>query len=73
MGTLCVMDRLPRELPAPHKDALLTLARLVAAQLEVRRGTKPSAPLVDDESSRIEGTVVDISESKRTTWPSGWL
>jgi GAF domain-containing protein len=30
VGTLCVMDRLPRELPAPHKDALLTLARLVA-------------------------------------------
>jgi PAS domain S-box-containing protein len=64
VGTLCVMDRLPRELPAPHKNALLTLARLVAAQLEVRRGTKPSAP--DDKSSRIEGTVVDISEHKRT-------
>ncbi len=64
VGTLCVMDRLPRELPAAHKDALLTLARLVAAQLEVRRGTKPSAP--DDKSSRLEGTVVDISEHKRT-------
>jgi len=64
VGTLCVMDRLPRELPAPHKDALLTLARLVSAQLEVRRGTRPSAP--DDKSSRIEGTVVDISEHKRT-------
>src|SRR6266446_4169413 len=40
LGTLCVMDRLPRELPAGHKDALLTLAHLVAAQLEVRRGTR---------------------------------
>ena len=64
VGTLCVMDRLPRELPPAHKDALLTLARLVSAQLEVRRGTRPSAP--DDESSRIEGTVVDISQHKRT-------
>ena len=64
LGTLCVMDRLPRELPAPHKDALLTLARLVSAQLEVRRGARPSAP--DDLSSRMEGTVVDISEHKRT-------
>jgi len=64
VGTLCVMDRLPRELPAAHKDALLTLARLLETQLEVRRGTKSSAP--DDKSSRIEGTVVDISEHKRT-------
>ena len=64
LGTLCVMDRLPRELPAPHKDALLTLARLVAAQLEVRCGTKASAP-VDDKPSLIEGTAVDTAEHKR--------
>lgn len=63
VGTLCVMDRLPRELPTAHKDALLTLARLLETQLEVRRGTK-AAP--NDKSSGIEGTVVDISESKRT-------
>ncbi len=65
LGTLCVMDRLPRELPAGHKDALLSLARLVAAQLEVRRGTKPLAP-GDDKPSLIEGTVVDISERERS-------
>jgi PAS domain S-box-containing protein len=64
LGTLCVMDHLPRELPAPHKDALLTLARLVAAQVEARRGTKVSAP-ADDKPSLIEGTVVDISEHKQ--------
>lgn len=61
LGTLCVMDRLPRELPAPHRDALLTLARLVAAQLEARRSTRPSA---DDKSSLKESTVVDISDRK---------
>ena len=65
LGTLCVMDRLPRELSAGHKDALLILARLVAAQLEVRRDTKPSAS-GDDKTSLIEGTVVDISERKRS-------
>ena len=64
VGTLCVMDRLPRELPAAHKEALLTLARLLETQLEVRRGTKSSAP--DDKSSGIGGTVVDISERKQT-------
>ena len=63
VGTLCVMDRLPRELPPPHKDALLTLARLVSAQLEVRRGARPSVP--DDKGSLVEGTVVDISQHKR--------
>jgi len=57
LGTLCVMDRLPRELPAGHKDALLTLAHLVAAQLEVRRGTRASSGSVDGKPSRIEGTV----------------
>ncbi len=64
LGTLCVMDRLPRELPAAHRDALLILARLVSAQLEVRRELKPSAPS-DDKPSLIESTVVDISDHKR--------
>lgn len=64
LGALCVMDRLPRELPAPHRDALLILARLVSVQLEVRRGAKPSAP-EDDKPSLIDSTVVDISEHKR--------
>jgi GAF domain-containing protein len=46
LGTLCVMDRLPRELPDGHKDALLTLSHLVAAQLEIRRRPKASAATV---------------------------
>jgi two-component system, cell cycle sensor histidine kinase and response regulator CckA len=45
LGTLSVMDRLPRTLPPPHKDALLTLASAVTAQLEIRRcAAKASAP-----------------------------
>jgi two-component system cell cycle sensor histidine kinase/response regulator CckA len=63
VGTLCVMDRLPRQVSTPHRNALLTLARLASAQLDVRRGTRPSAP--GEKSSRIEGTVVDISERQR--------
>ncbi len=65
LGTLCVMDRLPRELPTEHKNALLILARLLATQLELRRETTPSAP-ADDNPSLIEGTVVDISGHKRS-------
>ena len=65
LGTLCVMDRLPRELPALHKDALLTLARLVAAQLETRRGAK-STESGDSPSSIIASTIMNISERKRS-------
>lgn len=65
LGTLSVMDHLPRELAAGHKDALLTLARLVEVQLEVRRGTAVSGAPGNDQPSLIESTVVDISEHKR--------
>jgi two-component system cell cycle sensor histidine kinase/response regulator CckA len=37
LGTLCVMDTVPRSLPEGHKNALLALANFVAAQLAVRR------------------------------------
>ncbi len=36
LGTLCVMDTVPRSLPDGHKNALLALANLVAAQLAAR-------------------------------------
>jgi GAF domain-containing protein len=37
LGTLCVVDRAPRELAPEQKDALKALGRLVLAQLEFRR------------------------------------
>jgi GAF domain-containing protein len=37
LGTLCVVDREPRELAPDQKDALKALSRLVLAQLEFRR------------------------------------
>lgn len=53
LGTLCVMDRLPRELPAGHRDALLTLARLVTAQLEMRRSTAKAAPASSHKGPQV--------------------
>jgi len=38
LGTLCVMDRVPRNLSPEQKEALRALSRLVMAQLELRRG-----------------------------------
>src|SRR5467141_1270186 len=37
LGTLCVVDRTPRELAPDQKDALKALSRLVLGQLEFRR------------------------------------
>ena len=37
LGTLCVVDRTPRELVPDQKDALKALSRLVLSQLEFRR------------------------------------
>jgi GAF domain-containing protein len=37
LGTLCVLDRIPRELNADQKNALLSLACLVIIQLDLRR------------------------------------
>jgi two-component system, NtrC family, sensor kinase len=37
LGTLCVVDKTPRELGADQKEALRALSRLVLAQMEFRR------------------------------------
>jgi PAS domain S-box-containing protein len=37
LGTLCVMDRVPRDLSQEQKDALNALGNLVVTQLELRR------------------------------------
>jgi len=37
LGTLCVVDRAPRELTSDQREALKALSRLVLAQLEFRR------------------------------------
>ena len=37
LGSLCVIDRKPRDLSSPQKTALEALARQVVTQLELRR------------------------------------
>ncbi len=37
LGTICVVDRVPRDLSGEQKEALKALSRLVVAQLELRR------------------------------------
>src|SRR3989304_8091395 len=40
LGTLCVIERVPRKLSAEHKQALRVLPHLVVTQLELRRSLK---------------------------------
>jgi PAS domain S-box-containing protein len=37
LGTICVLDRVPRDLGQPEREALKALARLAVAELELRR------------------------------------
>jgi GAF domain-containing protein len=40
LGTLCVIDKTPRDISGEQKEALQALSRLVLAQLELRRNLK---------------------------------
>ncbi|MBW4614547.1 MAG: GAF domain-containing protein [Desmonostoc vinosum HA7617-LM4] len=58
VGTLCVIDRIPRQLSQQQVDALVGLSRLVMNQLELRRSVA--------EVSRIsEELVTHISDRKQ--------
>lgn len=47
LGTLCVFDRVPRDLSAAQRSALRVLGRQVMAQLELRRQTRQRAQSED--------------------------
>jgi len=48
LGTVCVLDRVPRELTPEQKDALQILSRQVIAQLELRRSVATLARDLDE-------------------------
>jgi GAF domain-containing protein len=53
LGTLCVVDRVPRDLRPEQKEALRALSRQVMAQLELRRNLKHLEQVLDTRD-RVE-------------------
>lgn len=54
IGTLCVLDRMPRELTKAQQIALKTLARQVMAQLELRRSLKQKSQLLEQQEMLLK-------------------
>lgn len=48
LGSLCVLDRVPRQLTASQQSALSALSRQVVAQMEYRRNTLELAEVIAD-------------------------
>jgi GAF domain-containing protein len=52
LGTLCVIDQIPRELSAAEKEALKALSRLVLGQMELRRNLVLLKQALNDRSKQ---------------------
>jgi GAF domain-containing protein len=68
LGTLCVIDKVPRELRPEQKQALRVLSRHVMTQLELRRHASALAKVNDEHkaaSGELEKARVEIAKLKR--------
>ena len=54
MGTICVIDRVPRELSREQIDGLQALSRQVVAQLELRRTLSELTHTVEESQAGVE-------------------
>ena len=72
LGTLCVLDRVPRELTADQKQALRLLARHIMTQLELRLRAKNSVQARSDgdkvraELAKAQAEIARLRKKSRT-------
>lgn len=60
LGTLCVVDREPRELDNEQKDALKALGRLTLRQMELRKNLQMLKEALNDRTREEHGREVEI-------------
>jgi GAF domain-containing protein len=68
LGTLCVLDKEPRNLANSQQKALRVLARLVVTQLELRRHSKELAKAREDTQflqHELEKTKAHLEQARR--------
>jgi GAF domain-containing protein len=66
LGTLCVVDRAPRELSFDQKEALRALSRLVLAQLEFRRNLVLLKEALNDRTKEEHERQREIQKLQQT-------
>jgi PAS domain S-box-containing protein len=68
LGTLCVIDRVPRELSQKQVESLVALSRLVIDQLELRRNVVEVARITDKLIAQEQAarTIAEASRNKIT-------
>jgi GAF domain-containing protein len=68
LGTLCIIDKVPRELRLDQKQALGILARHVVSQLELRRRSKELADVRRENAeakSQVERLKAELAQVRR--------
>ncbi|HEX8705459.1 MAG TPA: ATP-binding protein [Myxococcaceae bacterium] len=68
LGTVCVIDRVPRQLEREKVLALETLAEQVVAQLELRRLNRSQTRLIDELSESNERFEVILRATNDVIW-----